>query len=265
MGGGHRRHGRRRRDRQDPGGQLAGMHVRVEHRHELRQVGEELVAEDGRVRWRACPCWMSGASSTTRTSALDLDRPLDDLDRHQVQAERVRERDRLLDVVERDDEPEVAAEDLRRRSCVGHAVLVHAAPRRSPTTCRPRSAARRRRPRTRPRRPRRPAGSRRGRTRSRRRARTEAPSRSAISPSTSGTLACSRPSLERVLVVQRRGRGTCRRSGRRPARAVSTPTSSSSIVVRLTAAPRRARRRSSSRRCGAPRSVWSSRRRRCGA
>ena len=60
----------------NPDRQLARMHVRVEHRHELVQIGEELVAEDGGVRG-ALPVADQRRLEHDLDGALDLDRPLE--------------------------------------------------------------------------------------------------------------------------------------------------------------------------------------------
>ena len=237
-----RRHGRRRGDRQDPGRQLAGVHVRVEHRHELVEVREQLVAEDRRVRG-ALAVLDERRLEDDADRALHLDRPLEHLDGHEVQAERVGERDRLLrrrrarrSARSRCGGSSSSAARGRPISSIGHLAG-------RPPGARSRSGATGRPPRTRSRRRRRSAGSRRGRTASRRTARTAAPSRSGPRPSTSGTIACSRPRLERVVVVHDEPAVLAVEAVRPAARASRAPCMRLSPAIRRS--PGRARRRSS--------------------
>ena len=186
-----------------PSASSPGMHVRVEERHQLREVGEQLVAEHRRVgrpvaalldqrraRARRAPApftvtvpvatlisiWLAPRASVSVivcvTSSITVVRP----------------RSR--------------APDLGGRSA-GRAGRLHRQLAGCPSSSRSRSAARRRPPRTRSRR-RRPTGGseKKPEVGARHRARRASPSRSGSRPALPARVACSRPRLQRVDIVE---------------------------------------------------------------
>src|ERR1700720_2625437 len=95
----HRRHRRRRGYRQDAESQLARMNMRVEQAHQLRQISDELIAQDCRMRRGLAAVLYQRPIEHDPRQPLDRDRAGLDVDDDAVGAKHVADGDALGEIV----------------------------------------------------------------------------------------------------------------------------------------------------------------------